>query len=126
MEDMISLYGYVDQASVLLLQPSLKRNQLDREVIVVFQAGQEGSTTSSRIPLAQHLKNPSKDIHLYNAVLASTEFANCVFPVLGLHVFGLAVHTHVFLFRLLPFRSFLHCLGHPVATFASNVLTILA
>ena len=73
--------------------------------------------------VARHAK---KEAHLYNAVLASMESANCVFPVFGLHVFGLAVHTHVFLFRLLPFRSFLHCLGHPVATLASNVLTILA
>ena len=80
----------------------------------------------ARNPLGQHLKNPKKEAHQYNAVWASMESANCVFPVFGLHVSGLAVHTHVFLFRLLPFRSFLHCLGHAVATFASNVLTILA
>ena len=80
----------------------------------------------ARNPLAQHLKNPSKEAHQYNAVWASIGSAHSVFPVFGLHVSGLAVDTYVFLFRLLPFRSFLHCLGHAVATFASNVLTILA
>ena len=46
--------------------------------------------------------------------------------IFRLHVFLLAVHTDIFLVRWLPFPLFLHCLRHPVATFASNVLTIRA
>ena len=99
--------------------------------ILVFQRGQEGFTTSSRMPLGQHLKNPKKEAHLKNAgkqdaVWASMDSANFVFSVFCLQFPVLAIYADVFLFRCLSFRLLLHCLGHPFATFASNVFTVLA
>ena len=62
MEDMILFYASV------LRHPNqhIRLCLIVYASILVFQLGQEGSTTSSRIPLEQHLKNPKKEAHLKN------------------------------------------------------------
>ena len=95
--------------------------------ILVFQLGREGSTTSSRVPLGQHLKNPKKEAHLKNPTNRCTvdttsraqeawnynastfmKLRSChsvlintyfVTPVFGLQCFVLAVHADIFFLR---------------------------